>query len=48
MNATYNNLKKLILMGKKSKEDILEMMDVFLMADRISAEQYAELFAMLQ
>jgi hypothetical protein len=40
---TYENLKKLIALGKKTGEEILTMMDVFLMNNRINAEQYTEL-----
>lgn len=44
---TYENLKKLIALGRKSKEQILIMMDVFLMNNRITPEQYNELTALL-
>lgn len=44
---TYENLKKIISIGRKSKEDILEMMDVFLMNGRITTEQYNELIGLL-
>lgn len=40
---TFENLKKLIGMGTKADEEILIMMDVFLMNNRINAEQYNEL-----
>lgn len=40
---TFENLKKLVTLGKKSNEEILTMMDVFLMNSRITAEQYQEL-----
>lgn len=45
---TYANLKKLIELGKKTDEEILAMMDVFLMNERITAEQYQELVKMLE
>lgn len=44
---TYENLKIVIIGGKKSKDDLLAMMDVFLMRGRITPEQYNELFEML-
>jgi hypothetical protein len=44
---TYENLKIVITGGKKSKDDLLAMMDVFLMRGRITMEQYNELFDML-
>lgn len=40
---TFENLKKLVTLGKKSNEEILTMMDVFLMNARISADNYNEL-----
>ena len=40
---TYENLKQVIISRKKSKEEITEMMDVFLMNNRISSDQYNEL-----
>lgn len=44
---TYENLKKIIALGRKEKEELLNMMDVFLMNNRINAEQYAELVTLL-
>ncbi len=44
---TYENLKKIIGLGKKSSEEILTMMDVFLMNNRITGEQYTELTELL-
>jgi len=44
---TYENLKKVIAFGRKEKEEVLVMMDVFLMNNRISKEQYAELVTLL-
>lgn len=40
---TYENMKKLIRIGKKTKEELLGMCDVFLMNSRITEEQYSEL-----
>lgn len=45
---TYKNLKKIIALGKKDKEDILMIMDVFLMNNRITFEQYNELVTLLE
>jgi hypothetical protein len=44
---TYENLKKIIILGKKSKEEMLSMMDIFLMNSRITTEQYNELVTLL-
>lgn len=44
---TYNRLKVLINNGNYNKEDMLKKMDVFLMADRITTEQYNELLALM-
>lgn len=45
---TYENLKKVIALGKKTDEELLMMMDVFLMNNRITSEQYNELTILLQ
>lgn len=44
---TYENLKKIIALGRKASEEILDMMDVFLMNKRITADQYNELVTLL-
>lgn len=45
---TYNLCKKVIAIGTYgTKEEILEKLDVFLLNDRITQEQYTELSAML-
>lgn len=44
---TYSNLKKIISLGRKTDEEILTMMDVFLMNKRITADQYNELVALV-
>ena len=41
---TYARLKKLIERGAYNKEDMLNKLDVFLMANRITEEQYQEHF----
>lgn len=44
---TYLRLKKLIENGVYVKEDMLNKLDVFLMADRITQTQYTELLGMI-
>lgn len=44
---TYERLKKLIQKGQYNREDMLKKMDVFLMGDRITTEQYNELVSMM-
>ena len=44
---TYARLKKLIERGVYKKEDMLNKLDVFLMANRITEEQYQELIGMM-
>jgi hypothetical protein len=44
---TYENLKRIIILGRKNKEEILELMDVFLMNHRINTKQYEELISLL-
>lgn len=48
---TYKICKKLIEIkefGKESKEDLLEKLDVFLLNNRITQEQYEELTQLLK
>ena len=45
---TYTNLKKIIELGKKTNEEILAMMDIFLMNERITSDQYNELAKLLE
>ena len=45
---TYARLKKLITNGTYNKEDMLNKLDVFLMANRITEEQYQELVGMME
>lgn len=40
---TYNRLKKLIENGNYEKESMMSKLDVFLLANRITSEQYNEL-----
>lgn len=44
---TFTRLKMLIMNGTYNREDMLGKMDVFLMAGRISNEQYTELLKMM-
>ena len=44
---TYARLKKLIERGAYKEEDMLNKLDVFLMANRITEEQYQELIGMM-
>lgn len=41
-------MKKVIDAGKKSKEELLNMCDIFLMNDRISNTQYNELVVIIK
>ena len=45
---TYRNCKKVIENGKYEKEDMLEKLDVFLMGNRITIEEYKELVDLLE
>ena len=44
---TYARLKKLIENGAYDKENMLNKLDIFLMANRITEEQYNELVRMI-
>lgn len=44
---TFENLKKIIAIGKKNNEEIMKMMDIFLMNNRITSNQYNELTTLL-
>lgn len=44
---TYRNCKKLIEMGRYEYNDMLMKLDTFLLADRITQEQYTELKGMM-
>ncbi len=45
---TYSRLKKIIENGVYDKEDMMNKLDVFLMANRITEEQYTELVGLMQ
>ena len=44
---TYKLLKRIISRGNYDKESMMQKLDVFLMADRITAEEYQELVEMI-
>lgn len=51
--STYKVAKQLVInynagKGSKSKEDILNLLDIYLAGDRITEEQYNELVGMLK
>lgn len=45
---TYNYCKKIIAKGNYDKTDMLDKLDVFLLAGRITDEQYKELSAAME
>ncbi len=45
---TFDRLKKLIENGKYNKEDLLNKMDIFLLCNRITNENYQELLKMME
>jgi hypothetical protein len=44
---TYTYCKKIILSGNYDKEDMLNKLDVFLLNNRITQEQYIELVQLI-
>lgn len=44
---TYNLCKKLIQIGNYQQEDMLNKLDVFLLNNRITQEQYKELVELM-
>ena len=44
---TYKNCKKLIEAGRCSYEDMMKKLDVFLLNNRITVEQYRELIEIM-
>ena len=44
---TYGYCKKIITSGRYEKQDMLDKLDVFLLAKRITDEQYEELVKMM-
>ena len=47
MNMTYKLMKRIITKGGYDREKPLQKLDVFLMADRITAEEYQELVELM-
>lgn len=45
---TYGYLKKIIARGSYDAEELKDKMDVFLLADRITDEQYKELTGLIE
>ncbi|SHM95371.1 hypothetical protein SAMN02746066_04066 [Anaerosporobacter mobilis DSM 15930] len=45
---TFNNLKTIATLKRKSPEEIMNLADIFLMNERITAEQYQELVKLLE
>lgn len=45
---TYKLMKRIIQKGGYDKESTLQKLDVFLMADRITVEEYQELVEMIE
>lgn len=45
---TYNNCVIVIKAKRKTKAEMLTLMDLYVMNDRITAEQYAELIALME
>lgn len=44
----YNVCKKIILNGNYDKEDMLKKLDLYLLKNRITNEQYEELIQMIE
>lgn len=44
---TYKNCKKLIVAGRYEYDDIMNKLDVFLLGNRITQEQYKELVELM-
>lgn len=43
----YNLMKRIIIRGGYDKDDVMDKLDAFLAADRITTAQYQELVAMM-
>lgn len=48
MKGIYEMCKKMIVNDKYDKNDLLSKLDVFLLANRISQEQYLELIELMK
>ena len=44
----YNLCKKMIITGNYEKEDMLSKLDIFLLKNRITEEQYTELIDLIK
>jgi len=44
----YNLMKRIIMRGGYDKDDVMNKLDAFLAADRITVEQYQELVGMME
>ena len=47
MSTTYSFIKKLIVKGTPDFDDLKSKMDVFLVANRLTQEEYKELMGMI-
>lgn len=45
---TADTIKRLVIAGNYTKEDMLNKMDVFLLANRISEQEYNEILALME
>lgn len=45
---TYERIKKIIQSGRYQKEDMLSKLDVFLLAGRITIQEYDQLAEMME
>ena len=44
----YNLMKRIILRGGYDKDDVMDKLDAFLAADRITVDQYRELVDLMK
>lgn len=44
----YNLMKRIILRGGYDKDDVMDKLDAFLAADRITTDQYKELVDLMK
>ena len=44
----YNLMKRIILRGGYDKDDVMDKLDAFLAAERITADQYRELVDLMK
>ena len=44
----YNLMKRIILRGEYDKDDVMDKLDAFLAADRITVDQYRELVDLIK